>query len=138
MSGGATNWPFLTLMARPVSAAAMSRSVWRQRKAGIWRTASTGPRAWLTRAQPPGGGSGSLWASAEGGNCAVGGEEKGGGAGAVGAEGFYAGLLEALEDFVAGVAEGVAAAGADDGLARGGGGEEFRVGGRTAAVVADL
>ena len=41
MSQGARNWPFLTLIARPVSAAARSRSVWRQRKAGIWSTSTT-------------------------------------------------------------------------------------------------
>ena len=41
MSQGARNWPFLTLMARPVSAAAMRRSVWRQRKAGICRMSAT-------------------------------------------------------------------------------------------------
>ena len=38
MSPGATNWPFFTLTARPVLPAATSRSVWRQRKAGIWST----------------------------------------------------------------------------------------------------
>ena len=41
MSQGARNWPFLMLIARPVSAAARSRSVWRQRKAGICRTSTT-------------------------------------------------------------------------------------------------
>ena len=41
MSHGARNWPFLTLTARPVSAAATSRSVWRQRKAGICSTSTT-------------------------------------------------------------------------------------------------
>jgi hypothetical protein len=48
MSHGATNWPFFTLMARPVLAAAISRSVWRQRNAGICSIASTGPSASLT------------------------------------------------------------------------------------------
>ena len=46
MSQGARNWPFLTLIALPVSAAASSRSVWRDRKAGIWSTSTasaTGP-----------------------------------------------------------------------------------------------
>src|SRR5256886_7898724 len=38
MSRGATNCPFLTLTGLPVAAAASSRSVWRQRKAGIWRS----------------------------------------------------------------------------------------------------
>ncbi len=41
MSCGATNWPFLTLIVRPVRAAATSRSVWRQRNAGIWITSRT-------------------------------------------------------------------------------------------------
>ena len=41
MSQGARNWPFLTLTTRPVAAAATSRSVWRQRKAGICRTSTT-------------------------------------------------------------------------------------------------
>ena len=40
MSQGARNWPFLTLTARPVSAAAFKRSVWRLRKAGIWSTST--------------------------------------------------------------------------------------------------
>ena len=40
MSHGARNWPFLTLTTRPVSAAATSRSVWRQRNAGICSTST--------------------------------------------------------------------------------------------------
>jgi hypothetical protein len=40
MSQGARNWPFLTLIARPVCAAATRRSVWRHRKAGIWSTST--------------------------------------------------------------------------------------------------
>ena len=40
MSQGARNWPFLTLIARPVAPAASSRSVWRHRKAGICRTST--------------------------------------------------------------------------------------------------
>ena len=40
MSQGARNWPFLMLMARPVAAAASSRSVWRDRKAGICSTST--------------------------------------------------------------------------------------------------
>ena len=40
MSQGARNWPFLMLIARPVSAAASSRSVWRHRKAGICSTST--------------------------------------------------------------------------------------------------
>ncbi len=40
MSQGARNCPFLTLTARPVRAAAISRSVWRQRKAGICSTST--------------------------------------------------------------------------------------------------
>ena len=40
MSQGATNWPFLMLTARPVLPAATSRSVWRQRNAGIWSTSA--------------------------------------------------------------------------------------------------
>src|SRR3954465_10717902 len=41
MSEGATNCPFLTLTARPVRPAAWSRSVWRQRNAGICNTSTT-------------------------------------------------------------------------------------------------
>ena len=41
MSQGAMNWPFLILTALPVWAAATSRSVWRQRKAGICKTSKT-------------------------------------------------------------------------------------------------
>jgi hypothetical protein len=41
MSQGARNWPFLTLTARPVRAAATRRSVCRHRKAGIWSTSTT-------------------------------------------------------------------------------------------------
>lgn len=73
-----------------------------------------------------------------GGDLAVGGEEEAGGSFAVGAPGLGVGGLEAFEDFVAGVAEGVAAAGADDGFAGSDGGEEFGVGGGFAAVVADF
>ena len=40
MSQGARNWPFFTLIARPVRPAATSRSVWRQRKAGICSTST--------------------------------------------------------------------------------------------------
>ena len=40
MSHGARNWPFFTFTTRPVSAAATSRSVWRQRKAGICSTSA--------------------------------------------------------------------------------------------------
>ena len=40
MSHGARNWPFFTLIARPVSPAASSRSVWRHRKAGICSTST--------------------------------------------------------------------------------------------------
>ena len=40
MSQGARNWPFLTLTARPVLAAAIRRSVCRHRKAGICRTST--------------------------------------------------------------------------------------------------
>ena len=35
------NWPFFTLIGFPVRAAATSRSVWRERKAGICRTSRT-------------------------------------------------------------------------------------------------
>ena len=41
MSHGARNWPFFTLTARPVAAAASSKSVWRQRNAGICSTSTT-------------------------------------------------------------------------------------------------
>ena len=41
MSHGAMNCPFLTLTTRPVFAAATTRSVWRQRKAGICSTSRT-------------------------------------------------------------------------------------------------
>ena len=40
-SPGATNCPFFTLMHLPVSAAATSKSVCRQRNAGIWSTSAT-------------------------------------------------------------------------------------------------
>ena len=40
MSQGARNWPFLMLIARPVLAAATSRSVCRDRKAGICSTST--------------------------------------------------------------------------------------------------
>jgi len=42
MSQGARNWPFLTLTTLPVFAAAIRRSVWRLRKAGIWRISTKG------------------------------------------------------------------------------------------------
>ena len=45
MSPGAKNCPFLTFTARPVAAAARSRSVWRQRKAGICSSSHTCPAA---------------------------------------------------------------------------------------------
>src|SRR5258705_538863 len=41
MSAGARNCPFFTFTARPVAPAARSRSVWRERKAGICRTSTT-------------------------------------------------------------------------------------------------
>ena len=41
MSQGARNWPFFTLIAAPVAAAARSRSVCRHRKAGICSTSIT-------------------------------------------------------------------------------------------------
>ena len=41
MSQGAMNWPFLTFTTLPVRAASSTRSVWRQRKAGIWSTSAT-------------------------------------------------------------------------------------------------
>ncbi len=41
MSHGARNWPFLTLTARPVLAAATNRSVCRQRNAGICKISTT-------------------------------------------------------------------------------------------------
>ncbi len=49
MSHGARNCPFLTLTGLPVSAAAASRSVCRQRKAGICRTSTHSATAahWL-------------------------------------------------------------------------------------------
>jgi len=37
MSCGETNCPFLMFTVRPVRPAASSRSVWRHKKAGIWR-----------------------------------------------------------------------------------------------------
>ncbi len=40
MSQGARNWPFFTLIGLPVAPAASSRSVWRQRKAGICSTST--------------------------------------------------------------------------------------------------
>ncbi len=51
MSHGARNWPFFTLIARPVSPAATRRSVCRQRKAGICSTSTAcgGRRALLGR-----------------------------------------------------------------------------------------
>ena len=42
MSHGARNCPFLIFTTRPVFAAAISRSVWRHRKAGICSTSTTG------------------------------------------------------------------------------------------------
>ena len=41
ISGGDTNWPFLILTARPELPAATSKSVWRQRNAGICSTSQT-------------------------------------------------------------------------------------------------
>ena len=41
MSSGATNWPFFKLTPRPVLATATTRSVCRQRKAGICSTSTT-------------------------------------------------------------------------------------------------
>src|SRR4051812_42730113 len=41
MSSGARNCPFFRFTTRPVAAAAVTRSVWRTRKAGIWRTSAT-------------------------------------------------------------------------------------------------
>ena len=41
MSSGAMNCPFFTLTTAPVSPAATTRSVWRARNAGIWRTSQT-------------------------------------------------------------------------------------------------
>ena len=46
MSQGARNCPFFTFTILPVLPAATSRSVWRQRKAGIWSTSAT----WATGA----------------------------------------------------------------------------------------
>ena len=43
MSGPERNWAFLMFTVRPVFAAATTRSVWRQRKAGIWITSATSP-----------------------------------------------------------------------------------------------
>jgi hypothetical protein len=40
MSHGARNWPFLTFTVLPVSPAATSRSVWRDKKAGICSTST--------------------------------------------------------------------------------------------------
>ncbi|MNN88629.1 hypothetical protein D3C81_2063360 [compost metagenome] len=50
MSQGARNCPFLMLIALPVAAAASSRSVWRDRKAGICSTstASATPSHWAS------------------------------------------------------------------------------------------
>ena len=45
MSQGARNCPFFTFTARPVLAAATRRSVWRQRKAGIWSTSTASATA---------------------------------------------------------------------------------------------
>ena len=72
------------------------------------------------------------------GDSAVGGEEEGDETGAVGAPGLRVGGFEAGEDVGAGVAEGVVAANADDGLLWCDGVEELGVGGGLAAVVADL
>lgn len=46
MSQGARNWPFLMLMILLVLAAASSKSVWRQRKAGIWRMSTWSAMIW--------------------------------------------------------------------------------------------
>ena len=45
MSSGARNCPFLMLTTLPVRAAATSRSVWRDRNAGICRTSATSAAA---------------------------------------------------------------------------------------------
>ena len=42
MSQGARNWPFFTFTTLPVLAAAMSKSVWRERNAGICRISTCG------------------------------------------------------------------------------------------------
>ncbi len=41
MSHGARNWPFLMLTGFPVLPAAIIRSVWRHRKAGVWMISTT-------------------------------------------------------------------------------------------------
>ena len=40
ISQGAKNWPFLTLIIFPVLAAAINKSVWRHKKAGICKTST--------------------------------------------------------------------------------------------------
>ena len=40
MSPGARNWPFLMFTGRPDCAQARMKSVWRQRKAGVWSTST--------------------------------------------------------------------------------------------------
>src|SRR6185369_16753961 len=41
MASACIHWPFFTFTGRPVRPAATSRSVWRQRNAGIWSTSAT-------------------------------------------------------------------------------------------------
>ena len=72
------------------------------------------------------------------GDSAVGGEEEGFGAAAVGAEGLDLCGFEAAQDLGARVAEGVVTAYADECVVGADGGEEGRVGGGAAAVVADF
>jgi hypothetical protein len=69
---------------------------------------------------------------------AVAGEEEGGEAELVCAEDAGVGVVEALDDLRAGMAEGVIAADRDDGVLRGNEGEEVWRGGGAAAVMADL
>ena len=69
---------------------------------------------------------------------AVAGEEEGGEAELVCAEDAGVGVVEALDDLWAGMAEGVVEANGDDGVLRGDEGEELGGGGGSAAVVADL
>ena len=69
---------------------------------------------------------------------AVAGEEEGGEAELVGAKDAGVGVVEALDDLWAGMAEGVVEADGDDGVLRCDEGEELGGGGGSAAVVADL
>jgi hypothetical protein len=69
---------------------------------------------------------------------AVAGEEEGSEAELVGAEDAGVGVVEALDDLRAGMAEGVVQADRDDGVLRGNEGEEVWRGGGAAAVVTDL